>query len=184
MITIKELLNHIALSRQQYIHTLTEVNEQQAQWKPTPQTWNAVEITEHLFWAEQGGILGMWKTLLGIREGSISYEQSSLNDGLSIEEIIQRTWQQKEIVPPVAAPRLGGPLSFWLSALGGLQPILETFGQVLTDADLAQKAHPHPISGSMTFGQRLAFLRFHIDRHRLQAERLLSDSDKASKAEA
>lgn len=176
MTEINQLLGQIARSRQQYMLALTKFDELQAQWKPAPESWNAIEITEHLFWAEQGGILGMWKTLLGIRLGTISYEQSGPNDGLPIEEIIRRTWKEKEIVPPVAAPRMGGPLSFWLSALAGLQPTLETFGQVLADSDLVKKAHPHPISGSMTFGQRLDFLRFHIDRHRLQAEQLLGDN--------
>lgn len=174
MTVTDQVLNQIAQSRQQYILALANVDEPLAQWKPNPDSWSAVDITEHLFWAEQGGILGMWKTLLGIRQGTISYEQSSPNDGLPIEEIIRLTWKEKEIVPPVAAPRMGGPLSFWLSALAGLQPTLETFGQLLNETDLEKKAHPHPISGSMTFGQRLNFLRFHIDRHRLQAERLLS----------
>ena len=44
------------------------------------------------------------------------------------------------------------------------------FGEVMTDDELAKKAHPHPISGPLTFGQRLAFLGFHIDRHRGQLE--------------
>lgn len=172
MSTINQLLNQVATARQQYLATLADFDELKAQWKPAPESWNAVEITEHLFWAEQGGILGMWKTLLGIRAGTVSYEGASPNDGLSIDEIIQRTWQEKEIVPAVAAPRLGGPLGFWAAELAGLQSTLERFGALLNPDDLSLKAHPHPISGTMTFGQRLEFLRFHIDRHRMQAERL------------
>ena len=167
-----QLLQQVALARQQYIASVADINEQQAQWKPSPDSWNAVEITEHLFWAEQGGILGMWKTLLGIRAGTVSYEGTSSNDGLPIDEIIRLTWKEKEIVPPVAAPRMGGPLGFWASALAGLQSSLDAFGELLTDEELSMKAHPHPISGPMTFGQRLAFLRFHIDRHRGQVETL------------
>ena len=172
MTLTSQLLHKVAIARQNYIAVLTDLNELQAQWKPSSESWNVVEITEHLFWAEQGGILGMWKTLLGIRDGTVSYEETSLNDGLLIEVIIERTWKAKEIVPAIAAPRMGGPLLFWTSALAGLQPILESFGETLNEDDLSKKAHPHPISGPLTFGQRLEFLRFHIDRHRMQAENL------------
>jgi len=172
MTLTNQLLNQVAIARQNYIAALDDFNELQSQWRPSIESWNAIEITEHLFWAEQGGILGMWKTLLGVRAGTVNYEESSSNDGLSIEAVIEQTWKAKEVVPAIAAPRMGGPLPFWTSALSGLQPILEKFGDILNDDDLSKKSHPHPISGPLTFGQRLEFLRFHIDRHRMQVENL------------
>jgi hypothetical protein len=168
----QQLLNGVATARQNYLAALANLDEQQAQWKPAPDVWNAVDITEHLFWAEQGGILGMWKTLLGIRAGTVNYENDRPHEGLPIDEIIRLTWKEKEDVPAVAAPRMGGPLAFWASALAGLQPTLEAFAESLTDDDLLLMAHPHPISGPLNFGQRLDFLRFHIDRHRGQVENL------------
>lgn len=171
--TTQQLLAEVAQARHRYLTITTAFGEQQAQWQPTPDSWNAVAITEHLYWAEQGAILGMWKTLLGIRAGTINYEADRPHDGLPIEIIIQRTWREREDVPAVAAPRLGGPLAYWASALHSLQANLQDFGNQLTDGDLSRMAHPHPISGPLSFGQRLEFLRFHIDRHRGQAERLL-----------
>lgn len=172
MKTTQQLLQEIAIARQNYVDALLEFDEKQAQVKPSPEAWNAVEITEHLFWAEHGGILGMWKTLLGIRAGKVSYEENKPHEGLPIEDIIERTWKAKEEVPAVAAPRLGGSLAFWVSELERLQTTLERFGDLLEDQDLLLMAHPHPISGPMSFGQRLEFLRFHIDRHRFQVENL------------
>ncbi|CCG98718.1 hypothetical protein FAES_0707 [Fibrella aestuarina BUZ 2] len=172
MTTTQHLLHDVGLARQRYLDAVANLDEAAAQWKPAPSRWSAVDITEHLFWAEQGGILGMWKTLLGIRAGTVSYEGVGPNDGLSIEEVIRRTWQENERVPAVAAPRMGGPLAYWASALHGLQASLADFCAILQEDDLLRKAHPHPISGSMTFGQRLEFLRFHIDRHRSQVEAL------------
>ena len=140
----KELLHDVAEARRNYVVAIANFSEKQALWKPSPDSWNAIEITEHLFWAEQGGILGMWKTLLGIRAGTLNYEADRPHDGLTIDGIIRRTWQEKEIVPAIAAPRMGEPLV----------------------------AHPHPISGPMSFGQRFEFLRFHIDRHQGQVNKL------------
>ncbi len=160
-----QLLADVANARARYIAEARTLTEQQAIQKPAPDAWNAIEVTEHLFWAEQGGILGMWKTLLGIRAGTVNYEADRPHEGLSVEEIVSRTWQEKELVPAVAAPRMGGPLAYWIAALDGLQTQLEAFGGVLTDDELSRIAHPHPISGPLSFGQRLEFLRFHIDRH-------------------
>jgi hypothetical protein len=174
--SVSQLLREVAQSRQAYLDTVSTFDEQQAVWKPSSDCWNAVEITEHLFWAEQGAILGMWKTWLGIKAGTLNYDADQPHVGLPIEEVIRRTWKEKELVPAVAAPRMGGPLGYWIAALDGLQSQLEAFGNLLTDADLTRIAHPHPLSGPLSFGQRFEFLRFHIDRHRGQVERLLPDN--------
>lgn len=163
-----QLIRDIALARAQYLKVLTPFSESQAQWQPSPEVWNAVAITEHLFWAEQGGLLGMWKTLHAQRVGQRVWEGEAPHSGLPIEAIIDLTWKAKEQVPAVAAPRMGGPLAFWTGALSGLQVQLEHFAQELRDEDLSIMAHPHPISGPLDLRQRLEFLRFHLDRHRGQ----------------
>lgn len=168
----QQLTQAVAKAREHYLAVVANLTDEQAVWKPTPDSWNAVDITEHLFWAEHGGILGMWKTLLAIRAGTLSYEDNRPHEGLPIEEVIRLTWKEKEEVPAVAAPRLGGPLAFWVSNLHGLQATLNDFGHLLSAEELMRTAHPHPISGPLSFGQRLDFLRFHIDRHRGQVERL------------
>ena len=69
MTKTRNLVNAINLVRKNYLEKVSQLTEQQAQWKPSPEVWNAVEITEHLFWAEQGGILSMWKALQAKKEG-------------------------------------------------------------------------------------------------------------------
>ena len=58
MHTVKQLIKHIAAERKLFLDQLINITELQAQWKPSPEEWNITENTEHLFWAEQGGILG------------------------------------------------------------------------------------------------------------------------------
>lgn len=171
---IEKLVRQVAESRQNYLEVVAQFSETQAQFKPNPESWNAIEVTEHLFWAEQGGILGMWKTYNAIKAGQLPRRFDSVHQNLPIETIIERTWQAKEQVPAVAAPRFGGPIAFWASSLASLQTLLTQFGEQMTDEDLRLQAHPHPISGAMDFQQRIEFLRFHIDRHYLQVEKLLT----------
>ena len=78
-------------------------------------------------------------------------------------------------MPAIAAPRLGGSLSFWCVSLRSLQQVLEDFGNILGDDELHVLAHPHPISGDMDFQQRFEFLRFHLSRHEEQVAGLITE---------
>jgi hypothetical protein len=175
MSQVKRLIAEVATARNNYLHRLEPITAQKAQWKPTPDVWNVIEITEHLFWAEQGGILGMWKTLHEIRDGKMERRYDSIHKDMPIEKIIELTWQAKEQVPAVAAPRMGGTISFWQESLKSMQSILEAFGNDIKDDELCILAHPHPISGDMDFKQRLEFLRFHINRHNEQVYTLITE---------
>ena len=175
MNTVEELIQDVSIARRKYIDQIEHFTQEQAEWKPASEEWCMVEITEHLFWAEQGGILGMWKSIDAIREGKMERKFESIHQDMTVEEIIQLTWQPKEKVPAVAAPRLGGPLSFWCNSLNNLQALLESFGRHLKNDELRLQAHPHPISGPMDFHQRLEFLRFHLNRHREQVSMLINE---------
>jgi len=172
---VHQLIAEVGHSRNHYISIINNLTQETAVFKKTEDVWNIVDITEHLFWAEQGGIYGMWKTLHSIREGKVEKIYESIHKDLPIQTIIDLTWKPKEVVPAVAAPRLGGMLVFWQYSLLSLQGVLEAFGNDLKQDELRIQAHPHPISGAMDFQQRLEFLAFHIDRHAVQA-RVVIDS--------
>jgi len=165
----QSLLAAINEARTRYLAEVANFSETQAHWKPAPDEWSAVEITEHLFWAEQGGLLSLWRTLASAEPVWVG---ESVNAGQSIEEIVARTWREKELVPAIAAPRLGGPLSYWTAMLRNLAPTLRALGESMGEADLARMTPPHPISGPLDVRQRLEFLRFHLDRHTGQVGRL------------
>lgn len=170
MADVLQLIDEVAAARNAYISLIANVSEHEAALNPAEDEWSIVDNTEHLFWAEQGAIYGMWKTLRAIRSGAAERTYESVHKGWSVEEIIAETWKEKEKVPAVAAPRLGGTLAFWKSSLLSLQLVLQDFGNDLEHDELRLQAHPHPISGAMDFHQRLEFLRFHIQRHHRQVQ--------------
>lgn len=174
MTTVLQLVKEVAEARNAYISLIENVSEHDAAFKPAENEWNIIENTEHLFWAEQGAIYGMWKMLFAIRNGTAERTFESIHREWSIEKLIAETWKEKEQVPAVAAPRLGGTLIFWKSSLLSLQQVLEDFGNGLTDDELRLQAHPHPISGAMDFQQRLEFLRFHLQRHHAQVQSIMA----------
>lgn len=175
MKTLTDLLNGVSHARTNFINLASRLTPAQATFKPAPDSWCITENVEHMFWAEHGGINGMWKTLEAFKNGKPLYTGELIHQGLAIEEIIARTWKEKEIVPDVAKPRLGGPVEFWNQALLSLQPVLSAFAEAAKDSDLEKIIHPHPISGPLNVIQRFEFLRFHLDRHSNQIERIKSD---------
>ncbi|MEI6264346.1 MAG: DinB family protein [Sphingobacteriia bacterium] len=170
---VHHLIAEVGIARNNYISIIQNLTQEKAMYKQADNVWNIVEITEHLFWAEQGGIFGMWKTLDAIREGKMEKIIESIHKDMPIQTLIDLTWKEKEEVPAVAAPRMGGMLSFWQYSLSSLQPVLEAFGNDLQEDELRIQAHPHPISGAMDFQQRLEFLAFHIDRHANQVKEII-----------
>lgn len=170
---VNVLIAEVAIARDNYLSIIDKLTQSQASYQVSENEWSIINITEHLFWAEQGGIFGMWKTLHAIREGKMERTFDSVHKDLPIQQIIDLTWQPKEQVPAVAAPRLGGTLVFWRYSLQSLQAVLEAFGRDLQENELRIQAHPHPISGAMDFQQRLEFLAFHIDRHRNQVQNII-----------
>ena len=175
MSKVKSLVNSVEISRKSYIQTIGQLSKEITNHKPNESSWNIVEITEHLYWAEFLGIAVMAKVLNEILEGKREFKYESKNKELTIEKVVELTWNQKEQVPDIAAPRVGGSISFWINSLVSLNSILTEFTNYLTDDMLRVIAHAHPISGELDFQQRLEFLRFHIDRHHLQAKRTIKD---------
>lgn len=106
----------------------------------------------------------MWKTLEAFKKNSPVFIGDLIHHGLSMKE--------KELVPEVAKPRLGGPVEFWIISLMTLQQVLENLAHAMDGFDLEKIIHLHPISGPLNVVQRFEFLRFHLDRHQLQIKNI------------
>ena len=171
MSKVKSLVNSVENSRKSYIQTIGQLSKEVTNHKPNESSWNIVEITEHLYWAEFLGVAVMAKVLNEILDGKRELKYDSKNKELTIERVVELTWNQKEEVPDIAAPRVRGSIRFWINSMISLKGILSEFTSNLNDDMLRIIAHAHPISGELDFQQRLEFLRFHIDRHHLQAKR-------------
>ena len=172
MDTLKTLLNSVALARRQFIQSASGLTHAQSQFKPSAEEWSVVDNVEHMVWAEMGAINGIWKTLEGIRGGKPIWSGEAVHHGLTIEEIIDKTWKAKEQVPEIAKPRWGGPVEYWIATLNGCQNLLESLSHELKGHDLYQIIYPHIISGPLNVVQRMQFLRFHLNRHQGQIENI------------
>jgi len=172
MKSMETLIKEVEIARQQFISITLGLSLRQSEFNPNPEVWSITEIVEHIVWAERAGVMGIWKALIGIRNGKPIWEGKDVNKGLSIEEVIKRTWEKKEKVPEIAKPRWGGPIEFWITSLESCSSTLKKLSRELNGMDLEGIIYSHPISGPLNVIQRMQFLRFHLQRHQLQMENL------------
>lgn len=172
---MNHLFQEVEEARRGFINAVSGLSAQQYGYKTAPDQWAIVDIAEHMVWAEQIGVNGMWKALEGMKNGAPIWEGTPTHSGRTIEEVVELTWQTKEKVPEVAKPRWGGALDFWIEALKACQPLLAALETALAAYDPAKIIYPHPISGPLNVVQRIEFLRFHLNRHQAQVERIKSD---------
>ncbi|MCG8458619.1 MAG: DinB family protein [Holophagales bacterium] len=169
---VEQLVEEVDRARGRYLMSVGGVSAERAAYRPEPSRWSILDVTEHLVWAEEVGVRGIWSALDGLRSGQPVWIGDPVHRGLSIEQVVERTWRTKEQVPEVAAPRWGGSLAYWAACLRSRQAVLEELAKQLEGFDLESVIYPHPISGPLDARQRLEFLRFHLDRHRAQVETL------------
>jgi hypothetical protein len=172
MQTAQQLIAEVAEARRNLLATVGNLTPRQAAFKPAPDEWSALENVEHLVLAEFSGVSKIWQAADSFREGAPVFTGEHTNHGLSINEVVARTWKPKEIAPPIATPHIGGPLGYWISSCESCQAVLEQLGKALEGLDLEKVIFPHFLSGPLDARQRLEFLRFHLDRHRAQVLRL------------
>lgn len=169
---VSTLIADVQRARRDYLARVGDLSSEQGEFKPTDEDWSIAGITEHLVRAEQAGISLIWSAADGLRRGQPVWSGDPPHRGRTIEDVIARTWQPREVAPEPARPQWGGPLAFWMAALESCAPMVEALAPELEGLDLERVIHPHPISGPLDAGQRLQFLRFHLDRHRAQVDRV------------
>ena len=172
MQTAEDCITEVARARRRLLATVENLTAAQAAFKPAPEEWSVLENIEHLVLAEVSGVSKIWQAADSFREGVPVFTGEHTNRGLSIDEVVARTWKPKEIAPPIATPHIGGPLQYWITYTESCQAVLDRLGTALDGLDLEQVIFPHFLSGPLDARQRLEFLRFHLDRHRSQILRL------------
>jgi len=172
MRNVGNLINEVRISRSRILAAVDTLSPAQGAFKPAPDQWCINEILEHLVLAEQSGITKMWLAADGVRSGRPVWTGIHTNRGLSIDEVVARSWKAQEAAPALCTPMFGGPLAYWKEAFALCERLLEALHPALEGLDVENVIYPHFISGPLDLGQRLEFLRFHMDRHYGQIDRV------------
>ena len=171
MTEVEALVEMVEHARAELLRAVSDLTDAQGAFTPGDDVWSVAQNLEHLYLAELSGVTKIWMAADSARAGNI-WTEPHPNRGKSIEAVIAATWKEKEDAPPIATPHIGGPLSFWMEGTRSLSPVLASVGHRLEGLLLDDVVFPHFLSGPMDARLRLEFLRFHIERHHAQIERL------------
>jgi len=170
--TILKLLDDIKISRINMLNEVSDLTIEQCSYKPNENTWSIQEVLEHLVLAERGGYNLICTAAECFKANNPVWNGVSENDGLSIEEIISRTWKDKEDAPESAAPNGMWSVNIWTSHFRNCDDLLSDLPETLEGLPLTEVIYPHFLCGPLNVIQRLDFIRFHIDRHIDQVKKL------------
>jgi hypothetical protein len=67
---LEQLIAELAKARTNFIAVASGLIPQQVSFKPSPEVWSVTDNVEHMVWAEQGGVNGMWKAMLAVKSNS------------------------------------------------------------------------------------------------------------------
>lgn len=174
---LAKVIADVKRSRRRAIESVESVTLAQATFKPEGERWSLKEQIEHLVLSELRAIDLVWRAADGVRNGTPEWTGELAYQGLTIDDVIARTWKPKEKAPPETAPSGEGPLAFWIARFEGGQQLLEAAQDALDGLNPSQVIYPHYLSGPLDARQRLEFQRFHIDRHIAQIQEIKNHPD-------
>jgi hypothetical protein len=179
---VPELIASVVAARRRLASATHGLTVEQGAFRPEPEAWSIRAIIEHLVLASQNGINMIWQALEGIERGEPVFQGEHSNRGLSIEEIIEKTWPVVDRgpltvktslkAPALADPKGDGTLDYWLVSLEALQQPIERLGDRLTGVDLEEVIFPHFMCGPMDARQRFEFLSWHMLHHLQQIDEI------------
>jgi hypothetical protein len=165
---IKEMLNHLAMSRQELREAVDCVPIGQWRTKPNPDVWSVVDVLEHLAIVEVS-VAGLLKRK--VSEGrdaglGVETDSSPVIDQRYIAKVRDRSY--KVVTSEGTRPKSDlAPKAAWEAA----ERALETLRQVVIDVDglaLAEVSAPHPSLGPLNVYEWIAFIGSHESRHAAQ----------------
>jgi hypothetical protein len=154
-------------TRERLLQTTSALTCTQLQHKAVSDRWSIGEILEHLVFSEQRGLSRIQHAL----QQSVSVPKGSWEDEALVQAIAGR-------VTRVSAPEALLPTGRW-PAEQLLEQFLAARASTIdftrtTTGELRQHLVDHPLFGPLDCYQLLMAIPAHCERHRLQAEEVLS----------
>jgi len=168
---IPEAIASIVQARTRIIEKARSLSVEETSFKPTPSVWCASEILEHVYICELWVLAHIWS----LAEAATLQSEPTMeyaNQSDTFEAIIRPFGVQRFRAPAPLVPSGIGNARFWVEALRANQEIIDALPQLFLKANPQKIVFPHFVVGPLNAMQWLGFLPYHLDRHRVQIERL------------
>jgi hypothetical protein len=154
-------------TREAFLAPIRSATDQQRSFRPAPNAWSMLDVTEHLVLSEEKSLLGMLKgpppgtTITPVARGRMAMVLLVMRTDLRVKVPVAR-------VLPTGTVALAELEARWADARQGLARCLEP----LSEAEARTARFRHPIGGWVSAGTGVTFCAHHIRHHARQVRRI------------
>jgi uncharacterized damage-inducible protein DinB len=169
--------NELQQDRRKLMIRLNGLTPSQLEFQPSPSEWSLLQVMEHLALSEQALLVGAQKKLSQPARPVTIRENFGALAVLSVMKlpIKVKTPSNARQVIPQKNPPFDAVRSQWSATRDEFERFLEELPAERRTSALFR----HPVSGGMTPGQALRFIRAHIHHHSRQIDRLIRQAPAA-----
>jgi hypothetical protein len=168
--SVAEIYEDIDDTRARLVGAVENLSDEQLGFRPTPESWSAAEIIEHLSITE-GRVARMLAVMLTKLGADAARAEGSPFEPVSIAEHVERSRTEKYKAPEEIRPK-GAPLPDSLAHLRDSRAALGDLRARVERVDGTRARFPHPVWGPLDLYQWLVFVGAHEQRHLAQIEAL------------
>jgi uncharacterized damage-inducible protein DinB len=170
---VAEIFDDIDKTRAKLTETVSNLSEDEVNFRPTENAWNVAQLVEHLAKTE-ASIVPLVFRLLKNAEAGGKASDGTLNPPLSLVAAYESVKDVKMQAPEMICPEGVGALSESLAKMNESRETIRGLRARLEAVDSSNTAFPHPFLGKMNLYQWLAFIGLHEARHLGQIEKILA----------
>jgi uncharacterized damage-inducible protein DinB len=172
MKTTDQHMEDMASATQRLLNMIGDWDEEELKFRPTPDSWNTLQVLDHIINSEKGTLAYMMKkTSSGWQEIPMATAEDAEHSS-QLDEALDSTkkWKAPSVLPdPMDERKLEDMITYW----HGLRQKFRHFVESLDAEFYERQVFRHPYAGRLNLFQTLSFLEKHITHHTFQIERIV-----------
>lgn len=168
---VQELIEDAAAHRDRLWKSIEGISEEEAQRPPAEGKWSIAEILDHLLKSETATMKLYQRKLAEAQQRQILPDNRPGSERGSLDHMREQ-FRQPGRAPDIVVPEAGKPLSQLRQSLEQSRQRLLGLIDSLSEYDLSQLTHPHPLLGELNLYQWILVGGQHELRHAKQIERI------------
>jgi len=170
---VQEIVDRNSHIREKVVGLISDLNEDQLNYKPEGGAWSICDIVHHLALSDEASAKLMSNLLKRARAENIPFDSSPDGSELhSADDIFARIAEPRFQAPDRVAPRSHVPVEESLARLKASRARMLESVEELASYDLTQLKFPHPAAGDLNGYQWLLISGGHESRHGEQIKKI------------
>jgi len=168
-VSLEGLQQEIREARATFLEAVRGITPEQATFTPDPDRWCIRDIAEHITLAEESMRKLVRGSIERMRAGRPLYQGVHADKGLTIQEVMAKSFPKKGVAPEVVQPKTNDPLPVLIERYERLGHTLNADFQLFAEVDLETLLFPHPFGALLDMNQWLQLMPVHARQHARQA---------------